>query len=405
MPVQTSPIAPKWGVRVARALTLASTLALAACSGGGGSAGTATGTLGVSITDAPACGFDAVNVTVSRVRVHASSSASESDGGWVDIPVNRKINLLQLNNGVLDKLGEVPLQPGKYTQLRLVLDPNTVAGLANSVLLSGQTNETPLITPSAVQSGIKLVHEFTVVAGQRADVLLDFDACKSVVRQGNSNYALKPVIQVIPFVLNGIDGYVDTALLTDGVTVTAQQNGAIVRATAPNATTGEFFLARLPVGSYDVVFTANNRTSAVIAAVPVVSATSVSLLSTVGAPIALPASASNTVSGSATLNPTSATEVAYVQALQTVGSVTPVVTIQWTAANDSSAPAGAYSLNLPTAAPLLGQYSSTLPIGLVAQTARAGLYSIGAVATGYQSQTVNVDISGAAVTQDFVLTP
>lgn len=405
MPVQTSPIAPKWGVRVARALTLASTLALAACSGGGGSAGTATGTLGVSITDAPACGFDAVNVTVSRVRVHASSSASESDGGWVDIPVNRKINLLQLNNGVLDKLGEVPLQPGKYTQLRLVLDPNTVAGLANSVLLSGQTNETPLITPSAVQSGIKLVHEFTVVAGQRADVLLDFDACKSVVRQGNSNYALKPVIQVIPFVLNGIDGYVDTALLTDGVTVTAQQNGAIVRATAPNATTGEFFLARLPVGSYDVVFTANNRTSAVIAAVPVVSTTSVSLLSTVGAPIGLPASAGNTVSGSATLNPTSATEVAYVQALQTVGSITPVATIQWVAANDGATPAGSYLLRLPIAAPLLGQYSSSLPIGLVAQTARAGLYSIDALATGYQGQTVNVDISGTGATQNFVLTP
>ena len=120
-----------------------------------------------------------------------------------------------------------------------------------------------------MQSGIKLVHEFTVAAGQRTDLLLDFDACKSVVRRGNSNYALKPVIQVIPFVLNGIDGYVDTALLTDGVTVTAQQNGAIVRATAPNATTGEFFLARLPVGNYDVVFTANDRTSAVIAAVPV----------------------------------------------------------------------------------------------------------------------------------------
>ena len=245
MPVKASQIASKWGARAAATLALATALALAACSGGGGSAGTSNGTLEVSLTDAPACGFDAVNVTVSTVRVHTSSSASDSDGGWVDIAVNRKINLLQLNNGVLDKLGEVPLQAGKYTQLRLVLDPNTGAGLANSVLLSGQTNETPLITPSAVQSGIKLVHEFTVVAGQRADVLLDFDACKSVVRRGNGNYALKPVIQAIPFVLNGIDGYVDPALLAAGVTVTAQQNGAIVRATAPNATTGEFFLARL----------------------------------------------------------------------------------------------------------------------------------------------------------------
>ena len=405
MPVKASQIASKWGARAAATLALATALALAACSGGGGSAGTSNGTLGVSLTDAPACGFDAVNVTVSMVRVHTSNSASESDAGWVDIAVNRKINLLQLNNGVLDKLGEVPLQAGKYTQLRLVLDPNTGAGLANSVLLTGQTNETPLITPSAVQSGIKLVYEFTVAAGQRADVLLDFDACKSVVRRGNGSYALKPVIQAIPFVLNGIDGYVDPALLAAGVTVTAHQNGAIVRATAPNATTGEFFLARLPVGNYDVVFTANDHASAVIAAVPVSSTTSVSVLSTVGAPIALPASASNTVSGTATLNPTSATEVAYVQALQRVGSSTPVATIRWVAADDSATPAGSYSLSLPKAAPLLGQYSSSLPIGLVAQTARAGLYSIGAVAAGYQSQSVDVDVSGAGATQDFVLTP
>ena len=404
MPVQASQIASKWGLRAAATLALASALAITACGGGGGESG-ASGTLGVSLTDAPACGFDAVNVTVSTVRVHASSSATENDAGWVDILVNRKINLLELNNGVLDKLGEVPLRPGQYTQLRLVLDPNTGAGLANSVVISGQSNETPLITPSAVQSGIKLVHEFTVVAGQRADLLLDFDACKSVVRRGNGNYALKPVIQSIPFVLNGIDGFVDPALLADGVTVTAQQNGAIVRSTAPNATTGEFFLARLPVGSYDVVLTANDRASAVITAVPVTSTTSASVVSTIGAPIVLPASASNTVSGTAILNPTSATEVAYVQALQTVGSSTPVATVRWVAANDSATPAGSYALSLPIAAPLLGQYSSSLPIGLVAQTARAGLYSIVAVAMGYQIQTVNVDISGAGATQDFVLAP
>jgi hypothetical protein len=403
MPVHSVKSAPKWRLGWAALVAAGAVLALANCGGGGGSA--ADGTLGVSLTDAPACGFDAVNITVSKVRVHASSSASENDAGWTDIPVNRKFNLLDLNNGVLEKLGEVPLRPGNYTQLRLVLDPNTGAGLANSVVPSGQTNETALITPSAVQSGVKLVNAFTVVSGQRVDLLLDFDACKSIVKRGNGSYALKPVVQTIPYALNGIDGFVDPALLADGVTVTAQQNGTIVRATAPSATTGEFFLARLPVGSYDVVLTANDRASAVIAAVPVSSTTSVSVLSTVGAPIALPASASNTVSGTATLAPTSAAEVAYVQALQTVGSSTPVATIRWVAADDSATPAGSYSLRLPTAAPLLGQYSGSLPIGLVAQTARAGLYNIGAVAAGYQSQSVDVDISGAGTNQYFVLTP
>lgn len=38
--------------------------------GGGGSGSVQAGVLSVSLTDAPACGFDEVNVTVSRVRVH-----------------------------------------------------------------------------------------------------------------------------------------------------------------------------------------------------------------------------------------------------------------------------------------------------------------------------------------------
>jgi hypothetical protein len=39
---------------------------LAGCGSGGGGGG--NGTLGVSLTDSPACAFDAVNVIVSKVR-------------------------------------------------------------------------------------------------------------------------------------------------------------------------------------------------------------------------------------------------------------------------------------------------------------------------------------------------
>jgi hypothetical protein len=46
--------------------------------GDDGGGGTPTGSLSVSLTDAPACGFDAVNVTVDKVRVHQSSSANEN---------------------------------------------------------------------------------------------------------------------------------------------------------------------------------------------------------------------------------------------------------------------------------------------------------------------------------------
>lgn len=376
---------------------------VAGCGGGGGSGGSpsGSGTLGVFLTDAPACGFDKVNVTVSKVRVHQSISASNDEAGWTDIPVNRKINLLDLNNGVLENLGETPLAAGHYTQMRLVLDPNSGNGLANSVVPTGGA-ETALVTPSAVQSGIKLVNEFDVAAGQRVDLVLDFDACKSIVTRGNGVYALKPVIKVSPYALNGINGFVDTAMLGSGVMVTAQQNGVVVQTTAPSSTSGEFFLARLPAGNYDVVLTANGRVTAVIAGVLVPTSTSVVPVSDSVTRLTLAASATRTVSGTAVLNPVSATEPAYVAAKQTFGAA-PTVTVKSVMADDNG---GAYSMTLPAAAPLLGQFGTgILPITLTMQAGVAGKYSIAASASGYQSQSVDKDVSAGNVTQNFVLVP
>jgi hypothetical protein len=342
-------------------------------------------------------------VTVRKVRVHSSSSASDTDAGWTDITLNpaRKINLLNLTNGVLDNLGQTPLAAGHYTQLRLVLDPNNGAGLANSVVPVGGV-ETALVTPSAVQSGIKLVHEFDVPSGGRVDLVLDFDACKSVVVRGDGTYALMPVIKVIPFVLNGINGFVNPVLLGSNVMVTAQQSGEVVRTTAPNAQTGEFLLARLAPGTYDVVFTANGRATAVIASVPVATATSIVVVSTGVTPITLPVSGTRMISGSVTLNPASPDTVAYVAAKQTFGTA-PTVTVKSVAADELAS--GAYSLTLPIGEPQLGQYSATLPIALVTQAGMAGQYAVEASASGYQIQAVSKNIFAADATQNFILVP
>ena len=93
--------------------------ALTACGGGGEGGGSSaavadTGTLRFAMTDAPSCGYDSVNITIEKVRVHQSSSASDSDSGWSEIALNpsRRINLLNLTNGVLDELGQTPLPVG-----------------------------------------------------------------------------------------------------------------------------------------------------------------------------------------------------------------------------------------------------------------------------------------------------
>ncbi|GJJ00355.1 lipoprotein [Duganella rhizosphaerae] len=374
---------------------------LSACGGGGGGSGdtapaTTMGTLSVSLTDAPSCGFDAVNVTVNKVRVHQSSTASDTDAGWTDITLApaRKINLLNLTNGTLEALGQTSLSAGHYTQLRLVLDPNTGNGLANSVLVSGGTSEQSLDTPSAVQSGIKLVNAFDVAAGQRVDLVLDFDACKSIVTKGNGKYALKPVVKVIPTTLNGIGGFVSTALLGSHVMVSAQQNGAIVSATTPNAVTGEFALSRLPLGNYDVVVTADGSAAAVVGTVPVTSTTATVAISTAAAPITLPAATTGSIGGAVALTPASSTATAYVAAKQSFVAG-PTVTIKYQGADLAS---GSYTLSgLPVSAPRYAVYSATLPLQFASAATvlpGPGKYLVEASAEGYTTASLPlVDIS------------
>lgn len=400
----------KFGLATSVALAAAT---LAAC-GGGGDGGTSAppvttmGTLGVSLTDAPACGFDAVNVTVQKVRVHQSASAGENDAGWTDITLNpaKKINLLNLTNGVLESLGQTSLQAGKYTQLRLVLDPNTGNGMANSVVPTGGS-ETSLETPSAVQSGIKLVNEFEVKAGQQMDLVLDFDACKSVVSKGGSNrYALKPVVKVIPTAINGISGFIAPALVASNVTISAQQNGNIVSSTVPK-TTGEFMLARLAPGNYDIVITADNKAATVIGTVPVATTSSNTALSTSAAPINMSDSAMQSISGVVTMTPPSTTEAAYVAAKQGIGSG-PTVTVRYKGADLAT---GAYTIDkLPVAAPQYAVYSATLPLVFApaaSVTPGVGKYKVDASANGYAVKSVeSVDVSAAAATGvNFTLTP
>ncbi|HJV03292.1 MAG TPA: DUF4382 domain-containing protein [Burkholderiaceae bacterium] len=394
------------------ALAALTALTLAACGGGGGSSTPPTSTLGtlsVSLTDAPSCGFDAVNITVNKVRVNQSATASDTDAGWTDIALNpaRKINLLNLTNGALDTLGQTPLGVGHYSQLRLVLDPNTGNGLANSVVVTGSTTEVSLDTPSAVQSGIKLVNEFDVAAGQKVDLVLDFDACKSVVTKGNGKYALKPVVKVIPTALNGIGGFVAPALLASHVMVSAQQNGAIVSATTPNATTGEFSLTRLPLGNYDVVVTADAHAAAIVGAVPVTSTSVIVPVSTSAAPITLADSTTGSISGTVLLAPVSTTATAYVDAKQTI-TAGPTVTIKYQGADLAT---GGYTLTgLPTTAPKYAAYSTTLPLTFASATTvqpGVGKYMLEASAAGYTTKSLSsVDISTANQTGvNFSLVP
>jgi hypothetical protein len=87
---------------------------------GCGSSG--TGTLSLGLTDAPGDEFSAVYVTIDEIQVHAKGDAPDTDPGWqVVANPNRTYNLIELSNGLVEGLGEGPLEAGSYTQLRLIV--------------------------------------------------------------------------------------------------------------------------------------------------------------------------------------------------------------------------------------------------------------------------------------------
>ena len=374
-----------WGIRAA---ALVSALVLAGCGGGGGSAA-GDGTLRVALTDAPSC-YEHVFVTVEKVRVHTSASAGDNDAGWHDLTLAapRRVDLLGFTNGVLEELGSTALPAGDYSQVRLVLADNSAQQpLANAVQPIGGTL-TPLRTPSAQQSGLKLQFHFNVEAGRQADLVLDFDACKSVVAAGNSgNFVLKPVVAVTPRFVTSIQGFVTTTMTLTATSVSAQKDGTVVRSTVPDAS-GKFVLSFLPEDTYTVVITSDGRATGVVSGVPVSLAASVTNVNTAAAPIVLPTSPMGTVTGTVTANGSPLGD-ATVRALQTVGADNVQV-----AATPVDVELATYTLRLPTAAPVRAPFSAT-GLSFAAQTAAAGKYTLSASTPDRLALTRAVDLGSA----------
>lgn len=140
--------------------------------------------LTVKMVDAPG-DFQQVNVEVLQVQVNHAGQ------GWINLPTNAGIyDLLTLQNDVSATLVNVGTLPaGRLNQFRMILgDDNTV--MVDSVYY-------PLATPSAQQSGLKVNLKSDFAVNTAYEVVLDFDAEKSIVQQGNGSYSLKPVIKIL----------------------------------------------------------------------------------------------------------------------------------------------------------------------------------------------------------------
>ncbi|WP_374356323.1 DUF4382 domain-containing protein [Limnohabitans sp.] len=388
---------------LAAAVTAATVVA---CGGGGGSTSD-NGTLKLAMTDSPGCGYDHVWITVNKIRIHQSATANPEDGGWRELAITpRKIDLLALTNGALQELGSLPLPAGRYEQARLVLSD---APLANSLVLSGTNNEIELRTPSAQTSGYKLKAHFEVTNNQVADMVLDFDACKSIVRAGNfGNYNLKPVVAVTKRLSTQIEGYVDPAIASSVVVSTRDPDNQL-RATVPDSTTGKFVIAYLPENTnYTVTISGTGRTTAAVTGVPVSTAIGSTQLNTAASPILPPTSTTAQISGTVTdaSTPPQALVEASVNAQQTL-STSQALDVAWSLVDPSTA---GYTLTLPLAAPIRASYvGNGGPLSFTADSITPGMYKVYGMAAGYTTQTTDPNVTlgaaGTTTTKNLVLAP
>jgi hypothetical protein len=262
-------------------LFLLTTTFLFACGGGGGGSDGGTGTLSVALTDSSCGSYAAIYVTIDEVQVNQSENGNS---GWRTVAKPMKTyNLLKLINGVTEVLGDNELAAGVYHQIRLIIgkiaeSENNINGVphpyANYVVFDDGSEE-PLKIPSGYNTGIQLVHNYEVVENSSVELLLDFEACKSVVETGSGKYLLKPTIKVID-TLNKFAVFGDVTennsnpvLHITSALVSAQisdgRSASVVRSTltsAESGTEGQYSILLSPGQTYNIVVYSDDKVGA-----------------------------------------------------------------------------------------------------------------------------------------------
>ncbi len=186
-------------LKVSMVLATAS-LALFQLQGCSGGSTASAGTLKLAITDKMSDDFKNVVISVREIRIvpAGKENAADNDPGLpivAHFATPKVIDVMQLQF-VQQALGDVILPAGSYSQIRLILEPNP-AGQGQQpenylVLKLDPTTKIPLTTPSAQQSGLKILGPIEIKPGIINAVMIDFDPNTAIVARGNGDFNLKP---------------------------------------------------------------------------------------------------------------------------------------------------------------------------------------------------------------------
>ena len=210
---------------------------------------TGTAKLSLKLVDEPG-DYENVFIEVIDVMVKYENEDDNDDNGWESIGIISPgiYDLLELTGGIsLQLIDNEDIQTGTIKQIRLLL------GDENSVVLEGEVEARELKTPSAQQSGLKVMVNEPILAGFNYDFILDFDVDESIVMAGNSgNIILKPVLRASLEVNSG--SLIGNVLPSD-ITIEIEATNGIISASTFTNDLGDFEISGLPEGIYTVTIT------------------------------------------------------------------------------------------------------------------------------------------------------
>lgn len=243
------------------------------------------GAINLSLSDPPTCSaaaggnFKSVFVTIRSVQAHTSATATDDSPGWVELvpelnttPIQVDLLNLPANGACLLKtLGSnTALPAGDYQQIRLLLlgdNPGSGAvpatnacatlGQVFNCVVGSQNNVSELQLSSQANTGLKIppgqvvggpIH---VGAGQSVDINIDFNACASIIQEGNGMFRLKPTLTagVVSTNTTGISGQV-----VDSVTMKPIAGAMVALEKPDNGGTDRIFMETLTDASGNFSF-------------------------------------------------------------------------------------------------------------------------------------------------------
>lgn len=225
-----------------------------------------TGSVRVEATDAAvdAENISGVYLSVDEVQIIADGTVKNSI--MFDEP--ETFDLMAYQDGQTKLLGEADVDAGAYDEIRLVLSSTNQAWVE---FTDNTTQE--IMVPSGSTSGYKIMGDFEVMANGISEVVLDVDLRKALVKRGNGEFNLRPTARLVSKAESGlIEGTIDMTDYQDAdkVIVYAYLEGTFNESemsepgdgesrfegsvnSAVAATTGNFTLAFMPEGDYELI--------------------------------------------------------------------------------------------------------------------------------------------------------